>query len=319
MPIGPLQVSVSPLRRFADSSRAAATTTLSLLALVGFNLLQTASLLVRPFSRSAFRRINRWCANVWWGWCVFYAEKVNGTRLALTGEDLPCQENAIVVCNHQQMPDITTIMIIARRKQRLGDLKWFVKRSIMFVPGVGWGMRFLNCLYVRRNWASDREAVLNTFATINNERIPLWLVSFVEGTRSTGEKIHAAQAFARSRGIEPTRHVLLPRTSGFAASVQGLAEHLDAVYDFTIGYVDGVPTLWQYIKGQVPLVHVHVRRYPIAELPQSEQDLKDWLTTRFLEKDDLLDHYFKHGSFPASASAFCLPGGGGRKVVRKTQ
>ncbi len=301
MPIGPLQVSLNPLRRFADPLRAAGATTFGLTTLVAINLLQTASLLVRPFSRSAFRRINRSFANAWWGGCVLYAEKVNGTRLALSGEDLPCQENAIVVCNHQQMPDITTIMVIARRKQRLGDLKWFVKRSIMFVPGVGWGMRFLDCLYVRRNWDSDRESVLKTFGTIINERIPLWLVSFVEGTRVTPEKIRASQAFARSRGIDPTEHVLLPRTSGFAASVKGLGEHIGAVYDFTIGYVGGVPTLWQYIKGQVPLVHVHVRRFPIAELPQLEPDLKDWLTKRFLEKDRLLDHYSKHGSFPGSS------------------
>ena len=55
--------------------------------------------------------------------------------------------------------------------------------------------------------------------------------------------------------------MLIPRTKGFVASVEGLGDHLNAVYDFTIGYVDGVPSLWQYITGRVKQIHIHVRRF----------------------------------------------------------
>lgn len=266
--------------------------------LIGFNLVQTLSLVLVPFSRRAFRRLNRWCANTWWGWCVICGERIIGTRLVVTGDDVPLAENALVVVNHQQMADIPAIMAFARSKKRLGDLKWFVKRKLKHVPGLGWGMSYLNCLFVRRDWAADREMIGRTFATIVRERIPLWLVSFVEGTRFSKEKLARNREFAQKAGIEPTRHVLVPRTKGFAASIQGLGEHISAVYDLTIGYVDEIPTLWQYICGRVRHIHLHVRRFPVDQLPKLEAELAQWLQDRYQEKDRLMAYFLQGGAFP---------------------
>ncbi len=201
------------------------------------------------------------------------------------------------------MPDITTIMALARGKGRLGDLKFFVKHALKWVPGVGWGMQFLNCPFLKRDWSADRDKIDATFATLVNERIPMWLVSFVEGTRATEAKIRASAEWAVERGIEPTRNVLIPRTKGFVASVEGLGDHLNAVYDFTIGYVEGVPSLWQFITGRVKQIHVHIRRFPAEELPGIEADLKQWLMDRFYEKDALLEEYYETGAFPTEARA----------------
>ena len=203
-----------------------------------------------------------------------------------------------MVSNHQQMPDITTLMSLARSRGRLGDLKFFVKHALKWVPGVGWGMQFINCPFLRRDWTADRERINATFDTLVRERIPMWLVSFVEGTRSTEAKIRASAEWAVERGVASTRHVLIPRTKGFVASVEGLGEHLNAVYDLTIGYVGGVPTLWQHITGRVKEIHVHVRRFPIEDLPKIEGELKQWLLDRFYEKDELLEVYYATGAFP---------------------
>jgi len=268
--------------------------------LLGINCAQTLSVLLIPFSRRAFRRFNRFLANTWWGWCVIGGERILGTRVVCTGDEVPLKENAVVVANHQQMVDIPTIMAFARQKQRLGDLKWFVKRALRPVPGLGWGMRFLNCLFVNRNWTKDRELVQQIFATIVNERIPLWLVSFVEGTRVTPAKLEQSRDYARQVGVEPPNHVLLPRARGFVASVQALGQHITAVYDLTIGYVEGVPTLWQYLEGQVREIHLHVRRYAVDELPRQEHELAAWLRERFVEKDLLLERFYEGGCFPAA-------------------
>ena len=298
MPLPPLTQEPNPLTRLKRNLRALGPTIIGFATLIAFNVAQTASLVVKPFSSRTFRRFNRWCANTWWGWCVVFAEKFNGTRIVVTGEDLPTDENVIVVSNHQQMPDITTIMALARSKGRLGDLKFFVKKALKWVPGVGWGMQFLNCPFLERNWTADRDRIAATFDTLVHERIPMWLVSFVEGTRCTEEKIRASADWAVERGFEATRHVLIPRTKGFVASVEGLGYHLHAVYDVTIGYVDGVPTLWQYITGRVEEIHLHVRRFPTSELPKLEAELKQWLVDRFYEKDALLEEYYRTGTFP---------------------
>jgi hypothetical protein len=92
----------------------------------------------------------------------------------------------------------------------------------------------------------------------------------------------------------------VPRTKGFVASVEGLRSHIDAVYDITIGYEIGIPTLWQYIKGLVQRIHVHVRRFEIDSLPESADGLRLWLLDRWEEKDELLEHFYQTGTFPES-------------------
>ena len=82
------------------------------------------------------------------------------------------------------------------------------------------------------------------------------------------------------------------------ATVAGLRDHLDAVYDITIGYEDGIPTLWQYILGCVQRIHVHAERFPMADMPTSDEALRDLLFGRFRAKDELLEHFYATGGFP---------------------
>jgi 1-acyl-sn-glycerol-3-phosphate acyltransferase len=298
MPLDPLREDLKPVANLWANARAWTLTVIGMGALFVFNGAQVASLGLKPFWKSGFRRFNRWCADTWWGLCVTAADRLAGIRFVYSGESVPPRENAIVVANHQNMPDITTIMAFARSKHRLGDLKFFVKKKLKWFPGIGWGMQFLDCLFVDRTWTADREKITRTFHTLVDEQVPMWLVSFVEGTRATRSKIAASREYALAKGHELTEHVLLPRTKGFAATVEGLRDHAEVVYDVTIGYVEGVPTLWQYIKGSVRRIHVHVRRFDIEDLPDVEADVRQWLMDRFVEKDRLLDFFYRHGAFP---------------------
>ena len=299
MPLEPLSDEAGRLTRWGRTLRVLPLVSVGFAVLLAFNVAQTASLVLVPFSRATFRRFYRWCADTWWGWCIAAAERLNRTHIVVTGERVPLDDNALIVSNHQQMPDILALMALARSRGRLGDLKFFVKHALKWLPGIGWGMQFLNCPFLRRDWTRDRTTIRRTFETLVQERIPMWLVTFAEGTRATPEKIRASAEWARSRGIDATRHVLIPRTKGFVATIEGLEDHLTAVYDVTIGYVDGVPTLWQYVTGMVHRIHVHVRRFPAEELPRLERELQGWLLARYREKDRLLEHFYAHGGFPS--------------------
>jgi 1-acyl-sn-glycerol-3-phosphate acyltransferase len=266
--------------------------------LLFFNLLQTASLVIKLFSQKAFRKTNRWMANLWWGWCAIVAEKLNRTRVEFFGDPIPMRENAVVILNHQEMADITVIFAFARAKESLGDLKWFVKDVLKYVPGVGWGMLFLDCLFIKRDWTSDRGYIQQVFGKILKYRVPLWLMLFAEGTRFRPSKLERSQKYAREQGRTPLKHVLFPRTKGFVATIQSLQGHLDAVYDVTIGYINGVPTLGQWIKGYVKHVNLHVRRFHLDSLPTESDALSNWLIERYEEKDALLDAYYREGKFP---------------------
>ncbi len=266
----------------------------TLLLANGFQML---SLVIRPFSLKIFRRVNSIIADIWWGLCVRAGEYFYGIKIIVSGDEIPHNENTIVVLNHQSMTDITTLLAYAKSKGRLGDLKWFVKDIIKYFPGVGWGMLFLDCLFIKRNWTEDKKYIHKMFEKILRYSIPLWLVSFVEGTRIRPSKLIQSQKYAQENGLPLLKHLLLPRTKGFVASVQALRPHLQAVYDMTVGYVQEVPTLWQWIRGDVRKVFIHVRRFPINALPQEESDLSQWLMDLFVKKDKLLDQFYKNGSF----------------------
>lgn len=302
MPLGPLTSRPGHVRGVVASLRGLAIVTVGFATLLPINLLQLASLVLLPLSKSAFRAVNRWCADAWWGWCVTSAERINRTEVVISGDDIPMRENALLVSNHQQMPDIPAIMKLARSRHRLGDLKFFVKKQLKWVPGMGWGMQFLDCLFVDRDWASDNEKIHRTFARLVSGRVPVYLVSFVEGTRMTLPKLEVARAYAQENGFPIPRHTLVPRSKGFSASIEALRSHITAVYDITIGYENGVPSLWQYIKGLVQRIHLHVRRFPIDTLPAGAEQLRSWLHARFEEKDCLLEHFYRTGSFPPGIS-----------------
>ncbi|HTL12244.1 MAG TPA: 1-acyl-sn-glycerol-3-phosphate acyltransferase [Bdellovibrionota bacterium] len=282
--------------------RGAFTSGLLMGALLPVNLVQLVGVLLLPISRPAYRKINRACAGFWWGICVWSLEQIYGMRLELEGDTLPYGEDAIVICNHQQMSDIPVLMCLAQSKGRLGDMKWVVKQGLKYVPLIGWGMQMLGCLFVKRAWTEDKESVMGTFAAFHRERLPIWLMSFPEGTRITEKKIERSQRFSVKAGLPIYSHVLVPRTRGFVAAVEGLRTHVGAVYDLTLQFPEGIPTLWQMFEGRVEHARLKVVRYPIDTLPAGRQELERWLLQRFQEKDALLGGYLEtHSPGPQPA------------------
>lgn len=263
-------------------------------SLLGTNVVQMSSFVFWPFSKKLFRSVNCACARFWWGLCVVFQEKLYRIKLVFTGDDVPERENAFVISNHQAMTDILILFSLAVRKGRLGNLKFFVKDVLKYVPGLGWGMLFLDCLFLKRNWEQDQARIQETFGKFERENIPLWLISYVEGTRIRKKKWEKSQAYAKEKGLPVLENLLLPRTKGFVAVVKNLRGHLDAVYDLTITYPQGVPRLWQVVQGFVAEFHLHVRRFEIATLPTTDKELSNWLMDRYVEKDHFLASQFSH-------------------------
>ena len=71
----PLQVQTGPFRWFFGWFFGIFAFLFYSLSIVGLNFLQMLSLVLIPFSRPAFRAVNRFYANAWWGWCVIGAEE----------------------------------------------------------------------------------------------------------------------------------------------------------------------------------------------------------------------------------------------------
>jgi 1-acyl-sn-glycerol-3-phosphate acyltransferase len=297
MPLPPLPEPQSLIARLLGFIKGFTAATILFGMLLFINLLQMLSMIIKPIAPGLFRRFNRECANFWWSAGYLWAERLYDIHVTISGDDPPPKENVLLISNHQEMPDIPVLFKLAYNKQRLGDIKWFVKHALKYIPGVGWGMVFLDCLFVKRNWAADKDSINRIFSNIIDNKIPVWIISFAEGTRIKPKKLEKSNEYAEKKGLATTNHVLLPRTKGVTATVTGLRTHLDAVYDVTIGYVDGVPTIWQWFKGYTKQAYLHVERFPIDDIPQTEDELSEWITQRFYLKDARMAHFYQTGSF----------------------
>jgi 1-acyl-sn-glycerol-3-phosphate acyltransferase len=289
------------MRKLLRPFSAAIFSPLLCLFLLSLNGLQMVSMVVVLFSPTAFREINRRLSALFYRSLCLLLEKVLGVEFILTGDKLPWKENAFLIANHQSMCDIPALLPVAVLAGRAGDLKWFVKYPLKWVPGVGWGLQFLDCLFMKRNWNADRENVLATFERLRRNGSPFWVISFLEGTRATPLKLARSREFERKAGLPELRYVMSPRTKGFTATLEGLNELNQAVYDATIAY-EGfphgrIPGLGSLFFGPMQKVHVHMRRFPIAGIPAGTEERARWIQERFREKDELMAAFYRDGRF----------------------
>jgi len=270
--------------------------------LVLSQVLQMMTIVILPFSRPLFRRLNTIIAAGVWGYWSWLLQNVAGTKVVVTGDPIPRGEDAIVIANHQSMGDIVVVLCLAAPRARVGHLKWLVKDVIKYVPGVGWGMMFLDCVFLKRNWNRDADTIRRVFSRIADNKLPVWLVSFPEGTRATPAKLAVGKAKEKARGGPSLEHLLRPKHKGFAASIVGLGSHVKAVYTVTIGYHGATPSLVGLIRGDCKEIAMHVKRTPIAELlHKDEAAIAAWMSDEFQRKDKWLAEFSQAHRVPKSA------------------
>mmetsp|Transcript_1935 Transcript_1935/g.5343 ORF Transcript_1935/g.5343 Transcript_1935/m.5343 type:complete len:556 (+) Transcript_1935:136-1803(+) len=164
------------------------------------------------------------------------------------------------------------------------------------------------------DYIADREhlfRLLRSFAT--GATAPVHLLSFpeawcVQSQVAARQSILAkSNEFAQREGRPQLKHLLLPRIRGFNASLECLRESNPVVYDVTMAHsgYDGslapseplsLTTLWDILRRKIPNdIYIRVKRYSLEEVLQDSS----WLDKKWHEKDRLLSHFARHGSFPA--------------------
>jgi len=269
------------------------------LSIMVCNLLQIVSFISYPFSKNACWKFNRAIANFWWGLVAWSMEHVLQIKITLTGDFIPSNENAILLPNHLSGADIPPLLWLAWKKGMTGNIKWFVKDELKWVPGIGWGLWLLGSPFLKRNWKEDRPGVVKMLATYRTNGIPIWLITFLEGTRCTPQKLAADQEKTVAKGLVPFQHHLYPKMAGIVATVQGLRDHVPAIYLIEIGYpYEQIPTIWTMLTSKTTLVDLYIRRIPIEEVPADEQEIQKWILEVWERKDWLMTFYKHHGHFP---------------------
>jgi 1-acyl-sn-glycerol-3-phosphate acyltransferase len=262
---------------------------LALSVLLVFNLFQVMFWLMGFISPKLNQKGQRFLGDRYWTFLIRLIQHFYHFELTLYDEQIRPEDNAVLVVNHQSEVDVFVVLALADRMKRVGDLRFFAKDSLKFIPAVGWGMWFLGCIFLKRRWALDRNYMVKRLTRFYEEDIPLWLVIFPEGTRATPKKIKRAQQTQRRAQRPILKHVLPPHARGLYQSLTSLDDHLPTMYDITITYQGRAPTLQDMLRGEPVRVAVTVERLSTACIPRDFRSCQKWLEARYIAKDQLLD------------------------------
>ncbi|XP_064945995.1 1-acyl-sn-glycerol-3-phosphate acyltransferase PLS1-like isoform X1 [Musa acuminata AAA Group] len=273
---------------------------------------------IRPFSKSLYRRINRVVAELLWLqviWLVDWwagVKKMRSLRERQLAYEIEVQlfadsktyalmgkEHALVISNHKSDIDWLVGWILSQRSGCLGSTLAVMKKSSKFLPVIGWSMWFTEYLFLERSWTKDESTLKSGLQQLKDFPRPFWLALFVEGTRFTPAKLLAAQEYAASQGLPIPRNVLIPRTKGFVSAVSIMRSFVPAIYDVTVAIPSDQPppTMFRILKGQSSVVHVHIKRHEMTDLPETDEGVSQWCKDIFVAKDALLDKHKSEGTF----------------------
>ncbi|CAF0790157.1 unnamed protein product [Rotaria sordida] len=136
------------------------------------------------------------------------------------------------------------------------------------------------------------------------------LLIFPEGTNLDDNTKRKSNDYASKQTTynRPYDYCLHPRTTGFAYLLNTMRADnmIDNVDDVTIAYEGNFPvTELDLLKGVVPkVVHFHVKRYPINDLPQEDEKIGQWLQDCWNEKENRLKEFYTKNQFDSSSKRF---------------
>ncbi|KAJ7422984.1 hypothetical protein BTVI_11517 [Pitangus sulphuratus] len=245
------------------------------------------------------------------------------------GDDVKAvsEDEAMVLVNHQATGDVCTLMMCLQDK---GTMMWLMDHIFKYT-NFGIVSLIHGDFFIRQGRAHrDQQLVLlkDHLEKYYRSRNRKWIVLFPEGG-FLRKRRETSQAFAKKNNLPFLKHVTLPRlgatqvilktlvapqengtpASGDTVMKESKAKGLQWVIDTTIAYPKGEPIdIQTWILGyrQPTVTHVHYRIFPVKDVPAEPEALTDWLYQRFIEKEDLLTHFYEtdnrptHKVFPVS-------------------
>lgn len=270
------------------------------------SFLMCIGMVIWPFSKTWYRKYCHMLSYALWSqfsnlahfWCDAHCD------LYIDPEDQKYlgHEHCVCIVNHTFQIDWLMAWMMAERHGMLGNTKIYGKEILKYIPVLGWTWYFTESIFLKRNWEEDKKILTKSINDITTYPDNFWvtLLLFPEGTRWTPEKHAVCQKVAKEKGYPEYKHMLLPRTKGFALSVQLMKGKIPAVIDVTVGFPgdEPEPTLLDAIAGKKIRCALKVKRYLVEDIPaETEEACGKWLRDLFKQKDDDLKFYLQTGKF----------------------
>lgn len=233
---------------------------------------------------------------------------------------------AVIISNHQIYADWVFVWFIAYLNDCADQIFIVMKKSLLKIPLIGWGMKNYNFVFLSRNWAKDRNYMYDQFKKIEHLGTKCWLLIFPEGTNMSNNTIARSNAYADKIHCKKPQCVLLPRARGLYLACKTLGTSMNAMYNLTVGYgghpadvmAQDIYTLKSiYLFGKGPKT-VSIRidsvdmgnevkkmglQAPEVTLSKEQEEeeigiFTKWISNIWYKKDDMMKEYYSTGKFP---------------------
>ncbi|MCP4419071.1 MAG: acyltransferase [Chloroflexi bacterium] len=247
--------------------------------------------------RKQCTRLATWIAEAWisgnsgWMWLT------QRTKWHVSGlEGLSNDGWYLVISNHKSWVDIFVLQHVFNK--RIPFLKFFLKQGLIWMPVIGlawWTLdfpfmkRYSKQQLARRPDLRGKDLETTRKACEKFKTTPVSVMNFMEGTRFTEAK-HSKQS-------SPYQHLLKPKAGGIAFVLGAMGEQIETLLNVTIMYPLGVPTFWDFLRGELREIEVIIEKRPIPTQylnqdyqndPAFRTQFQGWVNELWQKKDDFL-------------------------------
>ncbi|KAJ2939681.1 hypothetical protein O0L34_g14400 [Tuta absoluta] len=260
---------------------------------------------LRPFNKTLFRKINYYLCYSFYCQLVFMSEWWSGTKLMLyvkkdEYEKYYGKEHGYLIMNHSYEIDWLMGWHFCDGINVLGNCKAYAKKSIQYLPPIGWCWKFAEFVFLERSFDKDKEIIKTQISEICDYPDPVWLLLTPEGTRFTPKKHEASLKFAREKNLPELKHHLTPRTRGFTTSLPHFRGKIPAIYNIQLAFEKDAktpPTITSLLFGKPVQAHMYIERIPVEKVPVDDAEASKWLHDLFVVKDKMQDSFVNTGDF----------------------
>lgn len=86
------------------------------------------------------------------------------------------QEHALVLANHTYEIDWLFGLMICDKQNVLGSCKAFAKKSVKYIPAIGWALQFAEYIFLERSFEKDKIIIDRQVNEIFDNSIPSWVI-----------------------------------------------------------------------------------------------------------------------------------------------
>ncbi|EFN62499.1 Acyl-CoA:lysophosphatidylglycerol acyltransferase 1 [Camponotus floridanus] len=242
------------------------------------------------------------------------------------GDDIQqiINEKTLVIANHQSTGDVPILMTTFNAKPNvLPNLMWIMDRVFKFT-NFGIVSILHQDFFIVSGRKRREESLKQLEKHLKESYIPRdrkWMVLFPEGGFLCKRR-ETSQKYAKKNNLPILENVTLPRvgamqmifdTLGPISSRNMQDQQLNCrpnmtvakpeiswILDITIAYPQGkpldLPTIITGSRSPCETV-LFYRLFPSSVVPREPEQLSKWLYDRWVEKEALLEHFYKYGTF----------------------